>query len=148
MSETAPFFIFRQSEGTTSVSVVYLEVLLIMIIWQEKFIDYWLWPYPLPCLDFRLCSLFCSPLLLPPHYIFFSCTCASCSCCPVSVPSSKLHKYVKCLWLAKKQKTKINESKQSGLSLTHSNIREHLKNFLICLMIFAVTVMHSNPALC
>lgn len=64
-----PFLHF--SEGTTSVSVVYLEVLLIMIIWQEKFIDYWLWPYPLPCLDFRLCSLSCSPLLLPPHYIFF-----------------------------------------------------------------------------
>lgn len=32
--------------------------------------------------------------------------------------------------------------------MTHSNIREHLKNFLICLIIFEVTVMHINPDLC
>lgn len=97
-------------------------------------------------LDFCLCFPFafvpCFSLLI----IFFSCPCASCSCCPVSVLHSKLHKQVKCSWLAKNKK--INKSKQSGLSLTHSNSREHLKNFLICLIIFEVTVMHNNPDLC
>ncbi len=142
MSETALFFIFRQSVETISVSEVNLEG-PIMITWWWRCIHYWLLTVfislsrLLSAFAFSLC-----PLLLPLHYIFF----------PVLVCLAAAALYHPALsyismrnaldWRKNKKKNK------SGLSVTHSNIREHLKNFLICLIIFEVTVMHSNPDLC
>lgn len=48
----------------------------------------------------------------------------------------------------RQQKNIINKQRQIGLSPTHSNSYEHLKNFLICSIIFEVTVMCGNSDLC
>lgn len=48
----------------------------------------------------------------------------------------------------KNKKQKNKKCNKRVVIVTHSNTGEHLNSFLICLIIFEVTVMHSNLYLC